>query len=179
MVGHPVLGRRICIIGRSSCGKSTLADAMGRKYDLSIVHLDKLYHLPHGAFIPRPKDEFIALHEDAINGDAWVMEGGYTETMPQRFARADSIIQIEMNRFGALYRFIRRYYLNKTGKKPRIGQPDHVQEKFSWAMVWWIMRPKMLNASDRRKLRERDALLTQYADKVHIVRSFKEMERFL
>lgn len=56
MSGHPVLGNRICIIGRSSCGKSTLADALGRKYHLPIVHLDKLYHLPHGAFISRPKE---------------------------------------------------------------------------------------------------------------------------
>lgn len=118
------------------------------------------------------------MHDEAVSQDAWVMEGNYSNVIPQRFARADSIIKIEMNRFGALYRFIRRYYLNKTGKKPRIGQPDHVEEKFSWDMVWWIMRPKSLIPSDRQKMRNLHALLTQHADKVHVVRSFKEMERF-
>lgn len=177
-VGHPVLGKRICITGPSACGKSTLADAIGKKYGLPIVHLDKLYHLPND-FIPRPDAEYLMLHDNAIAEDSWIMEGNYGRSMPQRFERADSIIKVEMNRFGALWRFLTRYYLNQTGKKPRIGQPDIAKEKFSWKMVWWILEPQSLNSVRRQKNSRVDALMEQHAQKIHVVRSFKEMQKLL
>ena len=40
------LGPRICIMGPSNSGKSTLADAIARACDLPVVHLDQLHHLP-------------------------------------------------------------------------------------------------------------------------------------
>jgi adenylate kinase family enzyme len=38
------LGPRICIVGPSNSGKSTLATAIGRARGLPVVHLDQLYH---------------------------------------------------------------------------------------------------------------------------------------
>ena len=40
------LGQRICILGPSSSGKSTLAAAIGDACGLEVVHLDLLHHLP-------------------------------------------------------------------------------------------------------------------------------------
>lgn len=54
------LGDRICILGPSNSGKSTLADAIARKRHLSTVHLDQLFHLPNTDWEARPRDEFIA-----------------------------------------------------------------------------------------------------------------------
>lgn len=72
------LGPRLCILGPSNSGKSTLADAIGRARDLPVVHLDQLYHLPHTDWQPRPTVEFIALHDAAIQAPRWVLDGNYS-----------------------------------------------------------------------------------------------------
>jgi adenylate kinase family enzyme len=71
------LGDRICILGPSNSGKSTLANAIARKRGLEAVHLDVLHHLPNTDWEPRSRDEFIALHDAAIAGERWVMDGNY------------------------------------------------------------------------------------------------------
>ena len=65
------LGERICILGPSNSGKSTLAEAIARKRGLEVVHLDLLYHLPNTDWELRPTDEFVALHDAAITGEQW------------------------------------------------------------------------------------------------------------
>jgi adenylate kinase family enzyme len=86
------LGERICILGPSNSGKSTLADAIGRKRGLKVVHLDQLHHLPNTDWKMRPAREFLALHDEAIAGDQWVIDGNYSKCFPQRFQRATGII---------------------------------------------------------------------------------------
>ena len=72
------LGTRICIMGPSNSGKSTLAEAIAKVRGLQVVHLDQLHHLPHTDWVPRPPAEFAALHDAAIAGDRWVMDGHST-----------------------------------------------------------------------------------------------------
>ncbi len=62
------LGPRICIMGPSNSGKSTLADAIGKAQDLVPIHLDQLHHLPHTDWVARAPDAFQALHDAAILG---------------------------------------------------------------------------------------------------------------
>ena len=63
------LGRRICIMGPLSSGKSTLAEAIGKAQSLGVVHLDQLHHLPHTDWVPRPSADFAAPYDRAITGD--------------------------------------------------------------------------------------------------------------
>lgn len=76
------LGTRICVLGPSNSGKSTLAAAIGRKLGIEVVHLDQLHHVPSSDWQPRPANEFLALHDEAINREQWVMEGNYSSCMP-------------------------------------------------------------------------------------------------
>lgn len=48
------LGPRICIIGPSNSGKSTLATAIARARGLNAIHLDQLYHRPDTDWEPPP-----------------------------------------------------------------------------------------------------------------------------
>jgi hypothetical protein len=98
------LGERICILGPSNSGKSTLAQAIARKRRLAVVHLDLLYHLPDTDWEVRPTDEFVALHNAAITGERWVIDGNYSMCMPQRFLRATGLILLDVSIPVSLFR---------------------------------------------------------------------------
>ncbi|MCL9666836.1 hypothetical protein L2C91_00265 [Rosenbergiella epipactidis] len=69
------LGQRICIVGPSKSGKSTLAKAIGLKKSLPIIHLDQLHRQPNSQWVPRAPEEFLQLYDMAIARSSWVIEG--------------------------------------------------------------------------------------------------------
>ena len=127
----PDLGNRICILGPSNSGKSTLADAIARKRDLQATHLDLLFHLPNTDWVPRPKDEFIALHDAAIAGERWVMDGNYSVCMPQRFQRATGLILLDISTPASLLRYFRRTLFESERRGALQGGHDSVK----WDMI--------------------------------------------
>jgi len=94
------LGPRICVMGPSNSGKSTLATAIGRARSLTPIHLDLLFHLPNTDWQPRTDEEFIALHDEALSGASWVIDGNYSTCLPQRLARATRISPPRIRRCG-------------------------------------------------------------------------------
>ncbi|RWE75568.1 AAA family ATPase [Mesorhizobium sp.] len=152
------LGDRICILGPSNSGKSTLANAIARKRGLDAVHLDQLFHLPNTDWQQRPRDEFIALHDAAIAGERWVMDGNYSVCMPQRFRRATGLILLDVSTPMSLLRYFRRS-LFETG---RHGALEGGRDSVKWDMIHHIavVTPRnrkrysaMLDAVDLPKLR--------------------------
>ncbi|KAA0594458.1 hypothetical protein J2848_004902 [Azospirillum lipoferum] len=128
------LGQRICILGPSNSGKSTLASAVGRKHDLKVVHLDQLYHRPGTDWVPRPADEFVRLHDTAITGDRWVMDGNYSICMPQRFARATGLILLDISMLVSLLRYFRRTWFERE----RLGGLEGGRDSIKWGMIHHI-----------------------------------------
>ncbi|CDX31707.1 conserved hypothetical protein [Mesorhizobium sp. ORS 3359] len=152
------LGDRICILGPSNSGKSTLANAIARQRGLEAVHLDQLFHLPNTDWEQRPRDEFIALHDAAIAGERWVMDGNYSICMPQRFRRATGLILLDVSTPTSLLRYFRRS-LFETG---RHGALEGGRDSVKWDMIHHIavVTPRnrkrygaMLDALDLPKLR--------------------------
>jgi len=148
---HPIppladLGRRIMVTGPSNAGKSTLAEAIGRRLGLPPIHLDQFSHLPGTDWQPRDIAEFHALHDAAILQDEWVMDGNYSAIMPQRFARATGVIVIDDH-------FLRRYarYFCRTLFQPnRVGGLDGGRDSVKWAMIAWIWKTR--DASKYRRM---------------------------
>jgi adenylate kinase family enzyme len=130
------LGSRICIIGPSSSGKSTLAEALGAKIEAKAVHLDLLAHYPDTQWQARPKSELVALHDAQLSNEAWVIEGNYSVCMPQRFARATAAVWLDFGRWGCLWRYIRRSMQPAAKRKGVL--PGSV-ERLSWKMVDFIL----------------------------------------
>ncbi|MBY6262496.1 AAA family ATPase [Azospirillum sp. 412522] len=128
------LGQRICILGPSNSGKSTLACAIARKLGLTAVHLDRLYHCPGTDWEPRPTDEFVRLHDAAITGDRWVMDGNYSICMPQRFARATGLILLDISTPASLLRYFRRTLFERE----RLGALDGGRDSVKWGMIHHI-----------------------------------------
>lgn len=121
------LGDRICIVGPSNSGKSTLAAAIAAARGLSPVHLDRLRHLPGTDWIERSDGDFATLHHAAIHGERWVIDGNYSTHLPARLARATGVIQLDLPIVVALARYVRRCLFARDRIGGLEGGPDRVK----------------------------------------------------
>jgi adenylate kinase family enzyme len=162
------LGQRICILGPSNSGKSTLAATIGAAHGLEVIHLDLLHHLPNTDWVPRPKAEFAALHDEAILGERWVMDGNYSKLFPQRFARATGVILLDTPTATSLVRYFRRTLFEKD----RIGALEGCQDSVKWLMIKHIA---VVTPKNRRRYAElfRDVTLPKIS-----LPSAREIDRF-
>jgi adenylate kinase family enzyme len=129
------LGDRICIFGPSNSGKSTLADAIATKRGLTVIHLDQFRHLPNTNWRMRPDSEFFALHDEAITGDQWVIDGNYSSCLPQRIKRATGVILLDISTPASLFRYFRRTIF---GGGRRIGALEGGLDSVKFEMIHHI-----------------------------------------
>jgi adenylate kinase family enzyme len=125
------LGDRICIMGPSNSGKSTLAEAISRRSQTEAVHLDVLHHLPGTDWMPRPFADFQKLHDTAIMADRWVLDGNYSQLLPQRLARATGFILLDVSTLLSLFRYIRRSLI----RRGRIGALEGGKDSVKWDVL--------------------------------------------
>lgn len=128
------LGERICILGPSNSGKSTLAAAIERRRGLPAVHLDLLFHQPHTDWRPRPEAEFLRLHDQAIRQERWVMEGNYTRCLEARLQRATGFILLDASTPLSLLRYLRRTWFEHD----RHGALPGARDSVKWSMLHHI-----------------------------------------
>ncbi|RWC57536.1 AAA family ATPase [Mesorhizobium sp.] len=167
------LGDRICILGPSNSGKSTLADAIARKRGLATVHLDQLFHLPNTDWEARPRDEFIALHDAAIAGERWVMDGNYSVCMPQRFLRATGLILLDISTPTSLLRYIRRTLFESE----RRGALEGGRDSIKWDMIRHIAVATPKNRNRYRAMLEQvDLPKVQLSSRQAIKKCFREWD---
>lgn len=124
------LGDRICIMGPSNSGKSTLADAIARKNETEAIHLDVLHHLPETDWVPRAFTDFQRLHDTAIAAERWVIDGNYSQLLPQRLARATGFILLDICTPLSLFRYIRR-----SVRHGRVGGLEAGKDSVKWNML--------------------------------------------
>lgn len=129
------LGPRICILGPSGSGKSTLAVAIAQSRGMEAVHLDRLHHLPNTDWVPRPPAEFATLHDAAIMGECWAMDGNYLGLLAQRLSRATGFILLDLSTAISLYRYIRRCWFERDRRGALEGGRDTVK----WSMIHHIV----------------------------------------
>ncbi len=144
------LGSRICIMGPSNSGKSTLAAAIARAKGLAVVHLDQLHHRPHTDWSPRPAEEFVALHDAAIIGSQWVIEGNYSRLLQQRLERATSFILLDVPTTTSFHRYIRRCWFERD----RHGALEGGRDSVKWDMIRHIAVATRANRSRYRVMIE-------------------------
>lgn len=65
--------QRIVILGNAGSGKSTLARELGRRLQLPVVHLDRLFWEP--GWVEADNEVFRSRVRQAVCGDAWICEG--------------------------------------------------------------------------------------------------------
>jgi hypothetical protein len=130
------LGDRICIIGPSNSGKSTLAMTLSDRLNLRCCHLDQIAHVPDSNWQRRSDSDFIREHDDIINQEKWVIDGNYSVCMPQRFDRATSVIWLDPSLLGSISRYILRSIRNDEN---RPGRLKGATQEFSFNLIKYTL----------------------------------------
>jgi adenylate kinase family enzyme len=130
--------RRIMIVGQPGSGKSTLARTLGAKTGLPVVHIDHIHWQP--GWVERSRPEKTRLCNEAEAGDAWIFEGGHSATWPNRVARSDVVIWLDLPLALRFWRILRRTFMQNGRARPDL--PENCPEGFHretlpfWQFIW-------------------------------------------
>jgi adenylate kinase family enzyme len=137
MIELEKLGKRICIIGPSSSGKSTLAEKLSKRLDIAVCHLDQIAHIPNSNWKPRNKDLLKIDHNNFIeNNRYWIIEGNYSFLMKKRFSNATIVIWLDFKVTGALLRYFKRTINNSD---VRAGNLNGATKQFSLKHIKYMI----------------------------------------
>ena len=164
---------KIAIIGYSGSGKSTLARRLGEYYNIKVLHLDTVHHLP--GWVTRDKEDSKKIVEEFLNtNDNWVIDGNYFKlSYERRMEEADKIIIMKFNRFKTIYRAHKRYkkYKNTTRPDMTVG----CNEKFDFEFIKWLF----YKGRTRTTRKNYHNIEVTYKDKVVVLKSQKQIDKYL
>ena len=148
------------IVGGPGSGKSTLARRLGTITGLPVCHLDLIHHKP--GWVARPMVEKLPLVAAWESQGRWIIEGGLTRTYPNRMARADTIVFLDLPVWRRLCRVVRRR-ITYCGGKTRPDLPENCPENLNWEFAHFIL-------TTARRGRARNLSLRDDAPHAHFVR---------
>lgn len=160
---------RICIVGGSGTGKTTLSNALSKKYNIPVTHIDGIHHLKN--WQKRDKTERDKIILDIVKKDKWIIDGTYKDTLKERFESADLIIWLDYSTFAQLKGIIKRYLKNPGKEKPEI---PGCKERLTWEFFKYVFN---YNKSKRHCIP--DNLKNINTDKILIFKKQKDLNQWL
>ncbi len=162
--------QRVAIIGSCGAGKSTLAQQLGRRLGLNVIHLDQVYWQP-GWIEPDPQTWRQQIRTLAAK-PTWIMDGNYSGTFDLRLPIADLVIFLDFPRWHCLGRVLKRIWQYRGQTRPDMA--PHCPERLNWQFLWYVWcfpthnRPKIVQA-----------LATLPRQSVVILRNPRAVQQFL
>jgi adenylate kinase family enzyme len=148
--------QRVSVVGNSGSGKTTLGAALGRAMGVPHLELDSVFHQPN--WEPLDRDEFRRLVSEFVAADRWVIDGNYSSVRDLIWARADTVVWLDLPRRRVmrqlLWRTIRRGALRMelwNGNRERLTslfKADPQESIVAWAWTrHHVYRQRYLTAS--------------------------------
>ena len=98
--------QRIAVVGPSASGKSTLARLLSIRLGVPWLELDSVFHQPDWTQLP---DEEMRRRVGAfVAGDAWVVDGNYSQVRDLVLGRADTVVWLRPTRSRVLRQVLAR-----------------------------------------------------------------------
>lgn len=163
---------KIAVMGYSGAGKSTLARALGERYGIPVLHMDRVHHAP--GWQERDRAEAHRLVHEFMEHSSWVIDGNYTKfEFQRRLEEADEIIFLDFSRFVCFFRAMRRFfrYRGQTREDMAEGCMEKMDREFMWWILWEGRTPQKKECFQQ--------MLDLYPEKAVVLRSQKEIDRYL
>jgi adenylate kinase family enzyme len=163
---------RILVFGCSGTGKSTLAQALARRFGLTYVSMDRdIFWLPGWKL--RPREDSVQRIRDAVAGERWIMDGNSPGTLPIRLPRTDIVLWRRPPRSVAVSSVLRRWWKYRGQTRPEMapGCPEKIDLKFLH-YIWTF---------EKREAPQFEAMLASHGCDVPVLtlRSFQESNELL
>jgi adenylate kinase family enzyme len=133
--------RRVSVIGTSGSGKSTVARRLAGILGVPHLELDAVFHQP--GWQPLPDKEFLRITAAKAAEDGWVIDGNYGAVRPLIWARADTVVWLDLPKYTVMgqlaWRTLRRVAFRKelwNGNRERwknFFSLDPEESVISWA----------------------------------------------
>ncbi|TME34674.1 MAG: adenylate kinase [Chloroflexi bacterium] len=136
------------MVGTSASGKTTLALALAERLGVPFIELDALHWEPNWTEAP---DEVMRERvTSAIAGETWVVDGNYAVVRDLVWARADTVVWLDLP-----LRTVLRRYATRTVRRITMGEElwSGNRERLRFllgrdSLLWWIL------STYRRRRRE-------------------------
>lgn len=162
---------KIHIIGCSGSGKTYLANALSKKYNIPHFDLDDIQwdNTAKEYGTKRPLDKRKALLQEVLSNDAWIIEGVYYSWVQQSFDEADKIYVLDMPRY--LYKS--RIMIRSVKRKLGILKGKKETLKSVWNLLKWT------ETFQDKNMKEIKRILDRYGDNVIWLSSKKDVEKII
>lgn len=171
--------RRVSVVGTSGCGKSTVARKLAAILDVPHLELDGINHQTN--WEPLPREEFQRVVGAKAAADGWVIDGNYGSVRPLVWARADTVVWLDLPRPIVMRQVIWRTVRRVAGRKELWnGNREHWRNFLSWnpeeSVISWAWHTY---AENRAKYSEAAADPANAHLRFVRLTSRREVDRFL
>ncbi|MEO1111717.1 MAG: DNA topology modulation protein FlaR [Pseudomonadota bacterium] len=126
--------KRVMIVGGPGSGKSTLARRLGDRTGLPVFHMDKIHWC--AGWVERAREEKGRMTHEVHIQDRWIFEGGHSSTYPERVARADTFVWLDVPVGLRIYRVLKRSVVNYGKTRPDLA--DGCPERFDLQTIEFL-----------------------------------------
>ena len=124
------------IVGRPGSGKTTLSVKLAQKFDLPLIHLDRIFWKE--GWTEMPRDEFDEVLSNELKKDRWIIDGNYGRTIPLRLEYADTVICFDYPRLLCIWRVLKRVIQNYG--KNRFDMGNGCPERFDFGFIKFVWK---------------------------------------
>jgi adenylate kinase family enzyme len=168
--------KRVVVIGTTCSGKTTFSYQLAQLLRVKSIELDAIYRLPN--WIPRPRDKFRMLVENAVAADEWIIDGDHSRKLGDIvLSRASTFIWLKYPWHVILYRALRKFKECVINRQVLFTGNYKVFHRNFWRIISILFWVKI-----RRNNKWYARLLQEYQDKhlqIFVFRTPKEADRFL
>ena len=162
---------KIHIIGCSGSGKTYLAAALSKKYNIPHFDLDDIQwdNSAQEYGVKMPVEKRSALLQEILSDNDWIIEGVYYSWVQQSFEKSDKIYVLDMPK----YLYISRIIIRSIKRKLGIQKGKRETLKSVYNLLKWT------ETFQNKNLKQIKSMLDKYNDKVIWVTNKKDIQRII